>query len=76
MYIQDAVKQAISSNAKVYREKVNRDSGIKKMYIKPTNSYDACVVMILEDKKEVSSCRNWNPTADDLMSDDWELFTE
>ena len=23
------------------------------------------------DGKEINSCRNWNPTGDDLVADDW-----
>ena len=42
--------------------------------IKPTNTYDACLVLIDGEIKRQS--RFWNPTADDLVADDWEVVTE
>ena len=37
--------------------------------IQPTNSPDGCIV---ESDVETETRRRWNPTADDLMADDWE----
>ncbi|MFR2994857.1 MW1434 family type I TA system toxin [Sellimonas intestinalis] len=27
----------------------------------------------MKTKKEVHHCKNWNPSAEDLMANDWEL---
>lgn len=60
----------------IYRSSIQRKYGRHDTLIKPTNSYDACIIVSYCDGKEIVSCRNWNPTGDDLMADDWELWDE
>ena len=73
MNIQEATKKALKNNTEMYRKTVkNTDCGVYAL-VKPTNSYDACL-LIVNTNGEKKSCRNWNPTADDLMADDWEVF--
>lgn len=74
MVISEAVKLAMEQGKMIYREKVNRENEFVDVYINPTNSYNACIVILCNGGKEESSCRNWNPTGDDLMADDWELW--
>lgn len=76
MKISEAVKKAMEQHKLIYRNNIRRKSGWHNTFIKPTNSYDACIIVIYSDRKEISSCRNWNPTGDDLIADDWELWDE
>ena len=71
MKIDEAVKIAMKQDAFIRRK--NELSG--KVLIKPTN-YSDCCYLLIKDKKENwrSRCtRCWNPTAEELMSDDWEV---
>lgn len=75
MYIHQAVRRAIRTNQEIYRTSVkNKDSDVYAT-IKPTNTYETCVLIVNQDG-EKKSCRNWNPTADDLLAKDWEVTTE
>ena len=76
MNIQEAAKKALESNGTIYRESVK--GGDIKRYgaIKPTNTYDTCLLVILSEGQVEKSCRCWNPTADDLIADDWEVTDE
>lgn len=72
MTIQTAVKQALSEGKYIRRRSVNSGILESQVLIKPTNSYDCCVILIIGDNEKRQS-RFWNPTADDLMADDWEV---
>ncbi len=76
MKISEAVKKAMEQHKLIYRNNIRRESGWHNTFIKPTNSYDACIVVSYSDGKEINSCRNWNPTGDDLIANDWELWDE
>lgn len=73
MNIQDAVKQALKEDKYIRRKSINSDIE-SQVLIKPTNSYDCCVVLIIREEENRQS-RHWNPTTDDLMTDDWEITT-
>ncbi len=75
MRIHEAVRMAIGENKEIYRTSVKNEDSDVYATIKPTNTYEACV-LIVNRNGEKKSCRNWNPTADDLMANDWELTTE
>lgn len=73
MHINEAVKKALESKGFIYREaEIKKFSGNYAL-IQPTNSYDACILIICENGKAKSGSRCWNPTADDLMADDWTI---
>ena len=36
-------------------------------------TYDCCILMCLTPENEPRQSRYWNPTADDLIADDWEI---
>lgn len=73
MYIHEAVKLSEETGKSIYRKEWgNTDKGC---VITPTNDMDCCTVRLILDGKEVSRCRCWNPTADDLIADDWEMVT-
>lgn len=74
MVISEAVKLATEQGGMIYRKEIWSNKGFSNVFIKPTNSYDHCIVVKYQDGKEDSCCRNWNPTAEDLMADDWELW--
>lgn len=76
MVISEAVKKAMEQNKLIYRKKIRHEGGICNTFIRPTNSYDTCIIMTCVDGREVGSCRNWNPTGDDLIADDWELWND
>lgn len=76
MRIHEAVKQAIETSGRIRRTSAVAINASRHAEIIPTNSYDACLLIIVSDEKPEKSCRCWNPTADDLMADDWEIITE
>lgn len=76
MKISEAVEKAMNAGAMIYRKSVRKEQGYRNTAIMPTNSYDTCILVTICEGKETGSCRNWNPTADDLMADDWELWGE
>lgn len=76
MRISEAVKQAMESGKYIQRETIEGESGhsFHQTKIKPTNSYGSCIVYTFDQKgKEIHHCKNWNPSAEDLMADDWVL---
>lgn len=75
MKIHEAVRKAIKQNGVIYRSSAKAECAEVYATIKPTNTYDACVLIVNKGNKK-KSCRNWNPTADDLIADDWEVTME
>ena len=75
MFIHEAVKRAVEENKEIYRTSAKHDCSDVYATIRPTNSYDTCLLVINKDN-EKKSCRAWNPTANDLAADDWELVME
>lgn len=71
MNIQEAVKKAVEENAVICRERALLRPDDVNGYIKPTNSYDTCLLIIRSGGKTTGGSRCWNPTADDLMADNW-----
>lgn len=74
MFIHEAVKKALKEKGGIYRKKYIEVFG-KKLYVMPTNGYATCYLRI-EGEKPNPRGRNWNPTAEDLAADDWEVFKE
>lgn len=75
MYIHEAVKKAISmENGNIYRKSIHRSEQDIYAFIRPTNSYDTCQIIVYKNGKPERSARAWNPTADDLAADDWECL--
>ena len=74
MRIDEAVKKAMNNNACIYRK--GTMLSCKEIYacIKPTNSYETCMIIVYDKGKPQRSSRSWNPTADDLMADDWDII--
>lgn len=77
MYIHEAVKAALGENKMIIRTSAKEPESEIYSAIRPTNSYDTCLVVTKKCSAEVvGACRWWNPTADDLMADDWIVVKE
>lgn len=68
MKISEAVNKALEKNGALQRESL-RWTGV---LIIPTNSSECCCILPTKSKHQQPG-RCWNPTADDLMADDWEV---
>lgn len=68
MNIKDAVEKALSDGKCMYR-KSEKEKGID-VKVKPTTSSWKCCLLISPSQQKIGV--RWNPTADDLMADDWE----
>lgn len=75
MNIQKAVKQALKEDKCIRRKSINSGILDSQVLIKPTHSLDCCMVLIIGEKKGRKP-RYWNPTADDLTADDWEVLRD
>lgn len=77
MNIQKAVRKAMEINGYIAREEYDNEKAFHRTRIKPTNSYATCVLHTFDlTGKEISRCKNWNPTAEDLLANDWDVFVE
>lgn len=75
MNILTAIKKAIDENSFIARTSL--DFGEGRTLIKPTNSSDCCIVVFQrEGAKRQQQIKCWNPTADDLLAEDWEVIKE
>lgn len=70
MKIYEAVEKALKEKRSITRTGL-RDFGFE---IFPTDSSDCCYLIPKDKKQQPGRC--WNPTANDLMADDWELVTK
>lgn len=76
MFIHEAVAKAQKNNEVIYRTSAKRKKQDIYALIKPTNSYDACQIIIYKNGKPQRAARTWNPTADDLAANDWECLED
>lgn len=67
MKINEAVEKALKEKKPITRTSW-KDFSFK---ILPTNTHDCCYVITEDEKQKPAKC--WNPTADDLLADDWEV---
>lgn len=74
MHIHEAVKEALKNDGLIYRKSAKREEQDRYAAIKPTNSYETCILIVFVDGKPERSARSWNPTANDLAADDWECL--
>lgn len=73
MFIHEAVELSLKNGKHMRRKEWVMKNGWQEFRILPTNSPDRCIPSLLVYGNEVSRSRNWNPSADDLIADDWEL---
>lgn len=76
MYIHEAVREAMRDNALIIRTSARETKSDIYSAIRPTNSYDTCLLVMMKGERIDRACRWWNPTADDLMADDWTVIKE
>lgn len=76
MNIAEAVKKALKVNGLITRSSDKLPGADIYSAVKPTNSYATCILVVMEGGKTNGICRWWNPTADDLMADDWDVIKE
>ena len=74
MYIHEAIAKAVKEEKYIERKKFENETAYRKLKIKPTNSSAHCMAYTFDQNEiEVHHCKNWNPSAEDLMANDWEL---
>lgn len=76
MYIYEAVKNALEENGLIIRASAKELESEIYSAIRPSNSYDTCRIVVINKGKVNRACHWWNPTADDLMADDWLVIKE
>lgn len=74
MNIQEAVKTALKEDALICRTSAKMEHMTIFGAIKPTNTYDTCLLLVINNGKINKGSRWWNPTADDLVADDWKVI--
>lgn len=73
MFIHEAVELSLKSGRHIRRREWVAKNGWQEFRVLPTNDQDRCIPSLWEYGNEVSRLRNWNPSADDLIADDWQL---
>lgn len=68
MDIQKAVKEAMAEGCTMTRTAWTEWG----LWIKPTNDPECCIIGM----KGKAPCPRWQPQAEDLIADDWELVKE
>lgn len=76
MYIHEAVRKAVEENGRIIRSSGRGPESDIYSVITPTNSYDTCLITVFHNGKPRRTAGRWNPSADDLMADDWTVITE
>lgn len=74
MYIYEAVMATSKENPYITRrawQYVTEYACPSSIWIQPTNSPDCCIVG--SETTSSSPRRGWQPTAEDLVADDWEV---
>ena len=69
--ISEVVERALEEMKPITRTSYLEELGFK---IFPTNSSDCCYIVSGNGERNPTRC--WNPTAADLMADDWKLVNE
>ena len=67
MSIAEAIRNAMEKHCMIRRQSWSEFFGS----IKPTNDYSCCCVACSRSEKPPR--KYWNPLADDLLAEDWEL---
>ena len=73
MNIQEAVKKSLETGKKIVLEQTTGLRYSARILLEPTNTGDRCIICFEENGKEVSSRRAWQPSVDDLLSENYEL---
>jgi len=80
MHIHEAVKEAMKANGYIIRAEIEEGEHMFPTLIKPIKPRATCIFItenLPEYPEEKSGrCKYWNPTADDLVADDWQVVTK
>lgn len=76
MHIHEAVKEALKEDALICRTSAKMENMTIFGAIKPTNTYNTCLLLVINNGKINKGSRWWNPTADDLTADDWVVLRD
>ena len=76
LFIQEATEKALREDCFICRKSAREENMSVFGVIKPTNTYDTCLLLIVKNGKINKGSRWWNPTANDLMADDWEILRD
>lgn len=71
MNIYKATKKAIKAKGFIANEAFYDTEDRTGVVIQPGNSKDGCICIYVENGKEKSRCKRWQPTADLLVSKEW-----
>ena len=69
MYIHEAIELAMKNSCYMRL----REEHLENYYFKPTNGPD-CIIVLNINSDNPRPYPMWNPKADDLTSDKWELY--
>ncbi len=69
MNLKEAIEKAMKENGFIRRK--NLIFGKGSTLIKPTNTYDCCILLLGSEQY-----RCWHPVIEDLLADDWEVKNE
>ena len=73
MNVQEAVKQSLETGKKIVIEKTTGIRYSDKTLLELTNTGEGCIICFEENGKEVSRGKAWQPSAADLLSENYEL---
>lgn len=71
MFIHEAIQRRVLDKPYITRkawDHLATESVETAIMILPTNTPDCCIIMSANGK---NPCRGWQPTAEDLVADDW-----
>lgn len=77
MNIQEATKQAMAQGLAITRRTGRQDSVWTQVAVLPTNTRDCYIIVQLNalraKKLNIHLSRRWNPYAEDILADDWDV---
>lgn len=75
MYIHEAIKARTADKPFIIRTSWNDELGPCSKWtakIMPSNTPDCCLIVTTVSANGKTPCRGWQPTAGDLIAEDWE----
>lgn len=74
MFIYEAAAQAMAQGRRMQRR---NGAFWRTLRVRPTNTPDCCLIEMSQEAQRVKGPRkpapHWNPSAEDLLADDWEV---
>lgn len=76
MNIQKAIKEAMDCDGSFFRKATMCKEDDIRIVIKPAFSNETCTIVSLMNGIPVRSSKDWNPSIEDLITDDWIVLNE